>query len=158
MANCNIMGINDPCLANPSLQCDQTVQDYCNKNPNDKDFCGCSTNVLKDVPDPALGRTPVKCWADSCNKNPKAYQFFFVKDQTCPSVCIDESSITALGSNITSSDFTQSSCGGEVVKKQDPKVAQSVAKLYTYGIGTIIGFVVILLCISMSMSLILFIK
>jgi hypothetical protein len=153
------MGVNDPCLANPSLQCDQWVQDYCNKNPNDQDFCGCSTNMLKDAPDPALGRTPVKCWSDKCNKNANSYKFFFVKDEKCPDVCVDESSITALGSTITGSSFNQSSCGGaQNIQTQDPKVAQSVTKLYTYGIGTIIAFVVILLCISMSMSLILFIK
>lgn len=152
------MGVNDKCLANPSLDCDKWVQDYCNQNQNDQDFCGCSTNVLKDSPDPALGRTPVKCWSDKCNKNVNAYKFFFVKDEKCPDVCVDQSTITALGSNITGSEFNQSSCGGEIVKPQDPKAAQNVTKIYTYGVGVIIAFVVILLCISMSMSLILVIK
>lgn len=154
------MGVPEDCKT-PSASCDAKVQDFCNIDANynaNKDFCGCSVQVLKTAPDPALGATPVKCWADSCNKNVKAYQFLFVKDQACPSICIDESSITALGSNITGSSFNQSSCGGQNIQKQDPKAKESVTKLYTYGAGTIISFVFILLCISASMSSILIIK
>jgi hypothetical protein len=151
------MSVQTECKT-PSKDCDVKVQDYCSKNPNDVDFCGCSVNALKSNPDPALGKTPVKCWADSCNKNPKAYQFYFLKDEPCPAVCIDQSTITALGSNISGSSFNQASCGGENVQKQDPKVQQSVTELYKYGAGVIIFFVLILLCLSLSMSSIMFIK
>ena len=123
-----------------------------------KDFCGCSSKVLANAPDPKLGAAPVKCWAQSCNKNAKAYQFEFVKNEKCPDICIDESSITALGSNITGSSFNQASCGGQNVQKQDPKVQQSVTQLYTYGAGMVVIFVVILLCMSLSISSVMFIK
>lgn len=146
------------CLGKSSTQCDQLVQEYCAKNENDQNFCGCSTNMLKDKPDPALGMTPVKCWSDKCNKNANAYQFLYADKLTCPQVCVDQSTITALGSNITGSEFNQSSCGGQNVKTEDPKAAQNVTKIYTYGVGVVIAFVVILLCISLSMSLILVIK
>lgn len=162
------------CLNKSSFDCDKKVEDFCRLNPTDKDFCGCSVNMLKDAPDPALGFTPVKCWSDKCNKNSQSYKFFFVKDETCPQVCIDQSSITALGSNITGSTFQQSSCGGEIDKKKDPKDPKdpkkdskkdqekdqekdekSFTKIY---VGVIIACFVILSCISMSISLILFIK
>ena len=154
------MGVPEDCV-NSSRQCDVKVQDFCNNIENynkNKDFCGCSTQVLASAPDPKLGAAPIKCWAQSCNKNAKAYQFEFVKDEKCPDICIDESSITALGSNITGSSFNQASCGGENVQKQDPKVKQSVTQLYTYGAGVIVAFVLILLCMSLSISSVMFIK
>jgi hypothetical protein len=155
-----IMGVPQECV-NSSRDCDVKVQDFCNNITNynaNKDFCGCSTQVLASAPDPKLGAAPTKCWAQSCNKNAKAYQFEFVKDEKCPDICIDESSITALGSNITGSSFNQASCGGENVQKQDPKVKQSVTQLYTYGAGVIVAFVLILLCMSLSISSVMFIK
>jgi hypothetical protein len=154
------MGIKEDCVVS-SAQCDIRVQEFCNVDANYKanmEFCGCSTQVLKDAPDPKLGAAPIKCWANSCNKNAKAYQFKFVENEKCPDVCIDESSITALGSNISGSSFSQASCGGQNVQKQDPKVAQSVTELYTYGIGIVIAFVLILLCLSLSISSVLFMK
>lgn len=148
------------CLANPSQSCDIWVNDYCNKNINDTDFCGCSTNVLKDVPDPELGNTPVKCWANSCNKNPNAYQFYFVKEQSCPSLCIDKSSITALGSNISSSSFNQASCGGQnnTVKNVEfeETIQLQISQLYEYGIKTIAGMILLQIIIGMIFLILLF--
>jgi hypothetical protein len=153
------MGINDNCLKNPSLECDRWVQDYCMKHPNDIDFCGCSINALKQIPDPALGNLPVKCWANSCNKNPNAYQFYFIKDQKCPDVCVDNSTLTALGSNIQGSQLTQSSCNGQVnIQKDTSDIQKKLNEFYKYGIGIGILFIIIILCISISMSSILLIK
>lgn len=158
------MSVSVPIKCKPpisSAECDILVQDFCNIEANynaNKEFCGCSVKVLKDAPDPNLGRTPVKCWADSCNKNAKAYQFEFVKDQKCPDVCIDESSITALGSNITASSFNQASCGGENVQKQDPKASKDITQLYTYGAGVVVVFILTLLCMSLSISSVMFMK
>ena len=154
------MGVPEDCKT-PSVDCDAKVHDFCmidaNFNAN-KDFCGCSSKVLKDAPDPNLSNAPVKCWANSCNKNPKAYQFLFVKDEKCPDICIDESSITALGSNITGSSFNQASCGGQNVKKQDPNAQKGISDIYKWGAGMGVFFLLILICMSMSMSSILFIK
>ena len=150
------------CLANPSQACDIWAQDYCNLNKSDTGFCGCSTNVLVDAPDPELGNTPIKCWANSCNKNPNAYQFYFVKDQVCPSLCIDKSSITALGSNINSSSFNQASCGGLNNNVKDVEYEQTIqlqiTQLYEYGIKTIAGMVLLQIIISTIFLILLFLN
>lgn len=149
------MGINDNCLANPSPSCDRWVQDYCMKHSNDVDFCGCSINALKQVPDPALGALPVKCWANSCNKNANSYKFFYVKNEICPDVCIDNSSITALGSNIQGSQLTQSGCKGNInVQKDTSAIEKKLTDFYTYGAGVGILFIVIILCILSSVLII----
>jgi len=148
------------CLANPSPSCDTWVQDYCNKNTSDQNFCGCSTNVLQNAPDPELGNTPIKCWANSCNKNANAYQFYFVKDQTCPSLCIDKSSITALGSNISSSSFNQASCGGQNNTVKDDAfendIQIQITELYGYGIKAIAGLALLQIIIAMIFLILLF--
>ena len=134
-----------------SRECDPIVQAYCNNTPTDLDFCGCSTNALNKVTDPKLGESPVRCWANSCNKNANAYQFAFTKDLQCPNICVDNSTITALGSNITDSTFSQSSCGGEI-KTDNKEVEKTLATWQQYGMGFGIAILVILLCMSMSIS------
>jgi hypothetical protein len=138
--------------------CDQTVSDYCKSNPNDLDFCGCSANSFKNIPDPKMGKLNPKCWADSCSTNPRAYRFAFT-DETCPNVCVDNSTIQALGSNITDSQFRQSSCAGQNINVEDDKKAQQqltdIKKYATYGAGTSIALVVCIVCSLLSLSLLI---
>lgn len=94
----------------PSRECDELVAAYCEKNPTDGNFCGCSSNAQLSQPDPNLANIPVKCWAKSCTQNPRAYQFAAFADYKCPDVCIDANTITVLGSNVSNSELTQSGC------------------------------------------------
>ena len=151
------MGVKEECII-PSKECDRKVQDYCNSVPNDKDFCGCSTNVLKDVPDPALGNLPTMCWAKSCTQNPNAYQFYFTQTYKCPDVCIDQSTITALGSNITESSFNQASCGANIAVENNDENTKTLSELYQYilglGITTLVSFIILLSSMSIVVVLI----
>lgn len=139
-----------------SKECDRIVQAFCNSNQNDLEFCGCSTNAFKQIPDPKLGQAPVKCWANTCNKNANAYQFFYTKDAQCPNVCIDNSTITALGSTITDSAFNQASCGAEV-QASNPETEKTIKTWGQYGLGfAILIFVIVILMSSSISSLFIF--
>jgi hypothetical protein len=142
------MGVPEECQI-PSLECDKKVQSYCNQNPNDLDFCGCSTNALAKISDPRLGNSPVKCWAKSCTQNANAYQFFFTQTDNCPDVCIDNSTITALGSNITASSFNQASCGA-TQKTDNSAVTKTLTDLYLRGFELTILFFVITCLLLLS--------
>lgn len=93
--------------------CDDVISDYCKVNPDNLDLCGCSSNAFQKIPDPQMGKLNPKCWAESCSTNTRAYRFAF-NNETCPTVCIDNSTITSLGSNITDSSFKQYSCNNTV--------------------------------------------
>jgi hypothetical protein len=134
----------------PSAACDKLVNAYCLANKNDTDFCGCSTNAIKGIPDPAFGNLPIKCWATTCTQNPNAYQFFAYQVDQCPNVCVDNSSITALGSNITDSTFTQAGCGADV--KTDGTAQKTLADLYEKGFLVAFGFTGLLVLILISIS------
>jgi len=139
----------------PSKECDNLVQTYCINNPSDEDFCGCSTNVLKNIPDPAMGNSPVKCWAKSCTQNANSYQFHSYQTEKCPDICIDKSTITAIGSNISSSAFNQSSCGNKAVEDSSVSVTKTLTHLYSVGINYSIVNLLLMIIIFSSMSSIL---
>lgn len=138
--------------------CDSIMQTHCANNPNDVDVCGCSANVYKKVPDPQLANANPVCWATSCNTNVNAYKFKHTLDSTgkCPNICIDNSTVNAVGSTIIDSKISQSSCGGTNVDIQggDKKDMQNV---YTTGafFGVSIVICVILLVLSLSSVVIL---
>jgi hypothetical protein len=137
----------------PSKDCDKRVEAYCAANPNDKDFCGCSTNVLVDITDPKLGNSPVKCWARSCTQNVNAYQFYSFQTDPCPDICIDQSSITAIGSNITDSSFNQAGCNStQNIQQNDTALKTTISQLYEYGLGFGIGVIIMFICLLLSIS------
>lgn len=130
-------------------ECDTVMNDYCRSNPNNLDLCGCSANAYQKLPDAKMGKLNPKCWSDTCSTNPNAYRFKFNSDP-CPSVCVDNSTINALGSNITDSQFKQSSCGGTNVDQTDPAAKRSIENLYKYGmIGVLTSVISFLLIFSM---------
>ena len=112
------MSVPQQCV-NSSKDCDIKVQDFCNDDTNYnkfKDFCGCSSKVLANAPDPKLGAAPVKCWAQSCNKNAKAYQFEFVKKNSGENPILlfddifdklDETRVEKIIEMVNNSDFGQ---------------------------------------------------
>ena len=138
----------------PSKECDQRVSAFCAANPNDKDFCGCSTNVLVDITDPKMGNSPIKCWAKSCTQNVNAYQFFSFQTDPCPDICIDQSSVVALGSNITDSSFNQAGCNSTQNITQDTGVQTTISQLYEYGLGFAVTVVIMFVCLLLSISII----
>jgi hypothetical protein len=141
----------------PSKDCDIKVQNYCRANPSDTDFCGCSTNVLADISDPKFGNSPVKCWAKSCTQNANAYQFFSFQTDTCAPICIDNSSVTVLGSNLSDSSFNQASCGSQNITQNDTALKTTISQLYEYGSffasSTLSMFIVLIISISIVCSL-----
>jgi hypothetical protein len=145
------MGVPDECQI-PSKECDKKVQAYCNQNPSNLDFCGCSINALAQISDPKLGNSPVKCWAKTCTQNANAYQFYFTQTDNCPDICIDNSTITALGSNITSSAFNQASCGA-TQKVDDTASRNTLSELYSSGIKLTTGIVIFNLFILFSICI-----
>ena len=139
-------------LSNRSA-CDQVVSDWCKSNPNNLDFCGCSSNAFQQtLPDPKMGKVNPKCWAQSCSTNVNAYRFAF-NEGDC-NYCIDNSTINMIASTATDSEFRQASCGGSnTTIKDDKKSQEQVAELKkyaTYGGGVSVALI---LCISCTMSI-----
>ena len=136
--------------------CDQAVSDWCKTNSDELNFCGCSANAFKNIPDPKMGRLNPKCWADSCSTNVTAYRFAF-NEETCPNVCVDNSTINALGSNITDSEFKQSSCSGTNTTNKDDKQAQQqiaeLKKYATYGASTSAALIICICCTLLILSI-----
>jgi hypothetical protein len=138
----------------PSSECDKLVDTYCKNNTSDKDFCGCSTNVLIDISDPKMSNSPVKCWAKTCTQNVNSYQFAAFQTAACPDICIDQSTITSIGSNITSSSFNQASCGSTQTTKEDSGLKNTLSELYKLGIGFSIAILIIIVSMSSSMLIV----
>ncbi|NBP03145.1 MAG: hypothetical protein EBU90_24175 [Proteobacteria bacterium] len=142
-------------IANRSA-CDQVVSEWCKANPNELNFCGCSSNAFKqELPNPKMGRINPKCWAESCSTNVNAYRFGF-NDGEC-NYCIDNSYINMIASTSTDSEFRQSSCGGtNITNKDDKKSQEQVAELKkyaTYGAGTSAALIICICCTVLILSI-----
>jgi hypothetical protein len=131
--------------------CDREMNNYCRNNPNDLDLCGCSSNAFQRIPDPKMGMLNPRCWSQTCSTNPTAYRFKFNED-TCPTVCVDNSSINSFGSNIIDSKFKQSNCGNEDTDIDDTKPEDET--MTTFALGAIL-LLVVLVILSSSSSLII---
>jgi hypothetical protein len=133
--------------------CDQTMSNHCKSNPGDLDLCGCSANAFQKIPDPKMGMLNPKCWSQTCSTNATAYRFKF-NDDKCPQVCVDNSTINALGSNIVDSKFKQSNCGSQDIEVDDTKSQEDMQQLKNALTMGGIGLLVLIIC-SISLSLLI---